>query len=238
MAGGKQTKKEKPLWLTYRELADNELRKAANDLLHESYPLADPSLDDYDVTTKSVHDDVEELTKRLFDYYDSKRADRDAATWEQVRQKAGASDLAGATAILDRMVATSADGSGGIPAARPAMAAIYASWGKALEGQSKWSEASAAYAKAAGLDPTGAGANDALAAHHYTLGKALEAQGKDGGAEFRRATALRPDYAPAKAAEAETEPSSPRPLWMLYAAGLAGAVALLMFGIAMMRRRA
>jgi hypothetical protein len=236
LAGGKQTKKEKPLWLTYRELADNELRKAANDLLHESYPLADPSLDDYDVSTKSVHVDVEDLTKRLFEYYDGQRAQRDTAIWEQAKQKAGGGDLAAATAILDRMVATSADGSGGIPAARPAMAAIYASWGKALEGQSKWSEASAAYAKAAGLDPTGTGAKDALAAHHYTLGKALEAQGKDPGAEYRRATALRPDYAPAKTAEAEVESGARKPLWMLYAAGLAAAVALLMFGVAMMRR--
>ena len=35
LPGGKLTKKEKPLWLTYRELADNELRKARNELLHD-----------------------------------------------------------------------------------------------------------------------------------------------------------------------------------------------------------
>ena len=46
LPGGKLTKKPKPLWLTYRELADNELRKAANELLHEDYPIEDPTLDD------------------------------------------------------------------------------------------------------------------------------------------------------------------------------------------------
>ena len=38
LPGGKLTKKEKPLWLTYRELADNELRKAANELLARGLP--------------------------------------------------------------------------------------------------------------------------------------------------------------------------------------------------------
>jgi len=48
LPGGKKTKKAKPLWLTYRELADNELRKAANELFHEDYPLEDPTLEDDD----------------------------------------------------------------------------------------------------------------------------------------------------------------------------------------------
>src|SRR5205814_8127606 len=67
LPGGKLTKKEKPLWLTYRELADNELRKAANELLHEDYPLEDEnSLDDKEVTRKTEKIDLEVLTKRLF----------------------------------------------------------------------------------------------------------------------------------------------------------------------------
>ena len=238
LAGGKKTKYPKPLWLTYRELADNELRKAANELLHEDYPLADPSTDDSGESGKTVAVDVEALTKRLFEYYDGERAKRDAALWSAAKQKADANDDAGAVAILDRMMATSADGLGGAAEQRPAMAAIYAAWGKQLEGKTQWQDASAAYAKAAGLDPNATTAKDVLAAHHYTLGKALEAQGKDGSAEFRAAIALRPDYAPAKQAESESEGHSTRPLWMLYAAGLAGAVALLMFGVAMARRRA
>ena len=81
LPGGKLTKKEKPLWLTYRELADNELRKAANELLHEDYPLDDPTLDDRDDDHAQDEDrrrsTSSELTKRLFEFYDD--AAREAA---------------------------------------------------------------------------------------------------------------------------------------------------------------
>ena len=74
LAGGKLTKYPKPLYLTYRELADNELRKAANELLHEDYPLADPSVDDSGVTEQDrPGSNVEDLTKRLFEYYDGEQ---------------------------------------------------------------------------------------------------------------------------------------------------------------------
>ena len=69
------------------------------------------------------------------------------------------------------------------------------------------------------------------------LGKTLEAQGKDGGPDFRRAVALQPNYAQAKSAAAAAT-ATERPVWMLYAAGVAGMLALVLFGLAMMRRRA
>src|ERR1043165_7815744 len=81
LAGGKLTKKPKPLWLTYRELADNELRKAANELLHEDYPIVDPTLEDDDEDhprrSKTVKVDVEDLTRRLFQLYDQLRAEQE-----------------------------------------------------------------------------------------------------------------------------------------------------------------
>ena len=95
----------------------------------------------------------------------------------------------------------------------------------------------AAYSKAQGLDPKGKDATQALAAYHYTLGKALEAQGKDGGPDFRKAIALRPDYAPAKTAAREAA-NRGKPVWMLYVAGGALAAALALLGLAVMRRRA
>jgi len=101
----------------------------------------------------------------------------------------------------------------------------------------KWSEAAAAYSKAHGLDPKGDNATDALAAHHYTLGKALEAQGKDGGPDFRKAVALKPDYAPAQDAAESSGGGSPRPSWMLYAAMVSAALAAALFGVGLMRRR-
>ena len=234
LPGGKKTKKAKPLWLTYRELADNELRKAANELLHEDYPLDDPTLDDSDHEKKTVKVDLEELTGRLFGYYDAERAKQEAAQWTAAQGKAAAGDLATATQLVDRMLAINPDRS-----ERAEMAKLYVAWGKQLEGKQQWGDAAAAYSKAHGLDPKGASAGDALAAHHYTLGKALEAQGKDGGPDYRRAVALKPDYAPARSAAKEVAAAAAgRPIWMLYAGAGAAAVAMLLFAAAMMRRRA
>ncbi|MGE5182846.1 MAG: hypothetical protein ACM31C_12315 [Acidobacteriota bacterium] len=239
LPGGKLTKKEKPLWLTYRELADNELRKTANELLHEDYPIEDPTLDDSDDDgrrkKKTVKVDLEELTKRLFDYYDEQRAKKETDEWTAAKALADKGDLAGATSALDRIVAASLD-----PTSRkesPEMAKIYFAYAKQLEGKQQWADASAAYSKAQGLDPKGPHAIEALAAHHFMLGKALEAAGKDGGPDFRRAVALRPDYAPAKAAERDVERHG-RPTWMLYIAALAAAAAAGLFAMGMVRRKA
>jgi len=233
LPGGKQTKKPKPLWLTYRELADNELRKAANELLHEDYPIEDPSTDDHERYTKPVKIDMPDVTARLFGFYDEQRAKSETAQWLEAKTKADANDVAGAVTSLDRLLAQNADHGQKIE-----MAKVYLAWGKVLEGKSQWPEAAAAFSKAHGLDPEGAGAKDALAAHHFAMGKTLEAAGKDGGPDFRRAIALKPDYAPAKTAEAASASGGGgKPTWMLYAAASAGAIALLLFAAAMIRRR-
>ncbi len=232
LPGGKLTKEEKPLWLTYRELADNELRQNANDLLHEDYPIEDPmSLDDHEKSTKNVKIDLQEVTKRLFEYFDGERSKQDATQWAAAEAKANTGDLATAAAMLDRMLAQNPQRGEGAK-----MAKIYFAWGKFLEDKHDWAAAASAYSKANGLDPKGAAATDALAAHHYTLGKALEAQGKDGGADFRRAVALKPDYAPAQSA-AESASGGSRPTWMLYSALIAALVAAGLFVAAMMKRR-
>jgi hypothetical protein len=56
-------------------------------------------------------------------------------------------------------------------------------------------------------------------------------------ARRRRAVALSPDYAPARSAAERTTPSC-RPTWMLAAAIVAALIALALFGVAMLRRRA
>jgi len=236
LPGGKLTKKEKPLYLTYRELADNELRIAANELLHEDYPLDDPtSLTDYDTSEKAVKIDQPEVAKRLFEYYDTERAQKESAQWSAAKAKADAGDLATAVQMLDRLLAQNPQ-----RGQREQMAAIYASWGKSLEEKQQWPEAAAAFSKAHGLDPKGAGATHALAAHHFAMGKALEAQGKDGGPDFRKAVALEPDYAPSAADSSSSGIDAPgkRPVWMLYAAIVAAVLAMALFAVAMVRRRA
>jgi tetratricopeptide (TPR) repeat protein len=233
LPGGKLTKKEKPLWLTYRELADTELRRNANELLHEDYSLEDDTqLDDKEVHKKIEKIDLIEVTKRLFEYFDGERVKQDSNHWLAAKAKADAGDLATATAMLDRLIAINPD-----RAERAEMAKVYARWGKELEAKHAWPDAAAAFSKAHGLDPKGPAATETLAAHHFALGKALEAQGKDGGPDYRRAVALKPDYAPAKTA-AEHAESAGRPVWMLYAAGFAMAIAAALFALVMVRRRA
>lgn len=232
LPGGKLTKREKPLWLTYRELADNELRTAANELLHEDYPLDDPTLDDNERSSKTVKIDLEDLTKRLFEYYDGERTKAEGGQWAAAKAKADAGDLAAASAMLDRMLAANPQ-----RGERAGMAKVYAAWAKQLEDKQQWADASAAYSKAQGVDPKGATASHLLAAHHYTLGKSLEAEGKDGGPDFRKAVALEPTYAPAQTAAEHAGGAATRPIWMLYAAIAAGVLAVLLFAAAMMRRR-
>lgn len=227
LPGGKLTKFPKPMWLTYRELADNELRKTALVVLKEDYGIDEQRIDDYHKEVKAQPIDLEAVTKRIFEHYDGERAKNDGAQWQAAKAKAGSGDLASAVGMIDRLLAVNTDRK-----ERDEMAGVYVSYGRQLEGLSKWSEASAVYSKAHGLSPS----PRTLAAVHYTLGKSLEASGKDGGPDFRRAVALDPDYAPAKSAAEAAEPS--KPLWMLYAAIGAAAVAMLLFGAAMMRRRA
>jgi tetratricopeptide (TPR) repeat protein len=236
LPGGKLTKKEKPLWLTYRELADNELRKFSNELLGTDYPIVDPTLDDSDADLKKPKEipkiDLQAVTQQLFDYYDKQRAELEAKQWAEADAKAKSGDLATATMLLDRLLAANpAHGN------KAQMAQVYFAYAKELEKQGKWGDAAAAYSKAHGLAPTGPNAIEALAAHHFTLGKALEAQGKDGGPEYREAYKLRPDYEPAKAAAVRTSGGS-KPTWMLYAAFLALLGSAGVFGLAMLRRRA
>ncbi|MGE0872885.1 MAG: hypothetical protein AB7P03_30295, partial [Kofleriaceae bacterium] len=237
LPGGKLTKEEKQLWMTYRDLADNELRTAANELLGEDYPpIEDPSLDDKERKwKKTVKIDLVEVTKRLFEYFDTERAKKDAAEWAAANAKVVAGDIPGAIAMLDRLLAANPERS-----ERAAIATVYFQWGKQLEAKQQWADAAAAYSKAHGLDPKGPNAVDALAAHHHTLGKSLEAQGKDGGPDFRKAIALKPTYEAAKAAAEhadEVAGISSRPTWALIGALIAAVAALAVFALAMLRRR-
>lgn len=234
LPGGKLTKKEKPLWLTYRELADNELRKYSNELLGTDYIIKDPTLDDSDAEIEHPKKvpaiDQKAVTKELFDYYDKQRAGQEAQQWTEANAKAMSGDTAGAAVLLDRLLAANPDHSN-----KAQMANVYFDYAKSLEKQSKWAEAAAAYSKAQGLAPQGPHATDALAAHYYMEGKALEGQGKDGGPWFRKAVELRPDYAPAKEAAVRASGGS-KPTWMIYAAVVAAIMALGLFAAAMARR--
>ena len=237
LPGGKTTKEPKPLYLTFRQLADNELRKQSNELLGTDYPIVEPVLDGSDEKPgyrppKEVKIDLSAVTKQLWDHYDGLRAEAESKQYAEADVKAKTGDLATATMMFDRLLAANPDHS-----SRAAMANVYLTYARELEKQKKWPEAAAAFSKAHGLAPQGPNAVDALAAHHYTLGMALEAQGKDGGPDIRKAVALKPDYAPAKEAAIRVSGGS-RPVWMLYVAFIALLAAGALFALGMLRRRA
>ena len=227
LPGGKLTKKEKPLWLTYRELADNELRKAANELLARGLPArGSDALDDSDAPTKARSRSISSRSPSGCSTTTTASArSRTAQQWAEAKAKAEAGDLAAATTLLDRLLAANPDrgerdGRWRRSTSRGASSSRTSSSGPMPRPRTRRRTASIRKAP---------DATDALAAHHYTLGKALEAQGKDGGPDFRKAVALKPDYAAGAGAAVRASRWPSRPVWMLYAAVLAGGLAALLF---------
>lgn len=214
LPGGKLAEKATPLWLTYRELADAQLRKASAELLGEELPDSQPV-------------DVAALSRRIFDHYDAIRAKREAEQWAQAQRLAESGDLAGAVARIDQLLAVNPDRK-----EREQMAPLYLAHAKALQKAEQWAEAAAAFSKAQGLAPEAASAKEAAAGRDFSLGKAMEASGQDGTGLYRRAAATKPDFE--EAAQAAT---GDRPRWMLYVASLAGLVAVALAALGVARRR-
>jgi tetratricopeptide (TPR) repeat protein len=219
LTGGRKDPKLTPLYLTYRELAAIELERASEELLERRYE------DDEKL-------DVAAVSQEIFAFHDRERARKDGERFARAAEQARTGDLAGAAASFDRLLAENPE-----LANRGEAVPTYLALAREHEQAKRWSEAAAAYGKAHGLAPDGPEAVNTAAGREYALGKALEAAGKDGGANFRRAAELRPDYAPAKAAAARTTPTARNPL-LLWAAvgGAAAALALLLLGL--VRRRA
>jgi tetratricopeptide (TPR) repeat protein len=215
LPGGKLAEKETPLWLTYRELAEEKLRKVSEEVLDE--PIGE-----------NQRVKVEELSRRVFAHYDAIRAKQEAAQWALIKSQAASGDLAGAVARIDQLLAVDPDRS-----ERAEMAAIYLAHGQALQAKSQWHEAAAAFSSAHGLAPQAATAKDALAARDFALGKAMEADGKDGTGLFRRAMVAKPDFEEA----AEASLGGERPRWMLYSATIAGILAVALAALGVSRRR-
>jgi tetratricopeptide (TPR) repeat protein len=215
LPGGKLAEKETPMWLTYRELATEKLRKASEELLGEPVG-AEEKLD------------VEDVSKRIFAHYDGIRAKKEAVQWDEAKALAAKGDLAGAAARLDQLLAVNPDRS-----ERAEMAAVYMTYAKELQRAEKWTEAAAAFSTAVGLSPDGAMAKDAAAGRDFTLGKSMEAAGKDGTGLYRRAAVAKPDFEEAQVASGDLE----RPRWMLYVASAAGLLAIALAAIAASRRR-
>jgi tetratricopeptide (TPR) repeat protein len=217
LPGGKFAARATPVELNYRQLAEQELRTAIQDLFGETL--------DEDAPIDPVA-----TTARIYKHYDDKRAARDRESFGEALRLVDQGDLAGAVTAFDRLLA--ADPTRGD---RAEMAPTYLTFAAQREAAGEWEAAARAYSKVHGLDPTGAGANHALARYHFALGKQLEAAGKDGGPEFKLAAQLEP--ADPEVKQAAAPPAKARP-WLLYAGGGVGGLALLLLLIGVVRRRA
>ncbi len=229
LAGGVQTEHSKALYLNSLQLARVELDDALQALFAE--PLFEK-----DATAEEIEKkDLAAVSERIYAVYDGERAKKDAALFAEGKGKADRGDLVGAIGIYDRLLAMDPQ-----RAERAQMAPVYYAQAQKLAAEKQWKAAAGLYSKANGLDPKGPQSTEALAAHYYAMGMALEADGKDGGASFRKAIELVPDYAEAKQAEIEAAsddaPAGP-PRWPLYAAGAVALAALAMLAIGVMARR-
>lgn len=225
LPGGRMSEEPEPLWLTYRELAQIELERKYEEIFAEKPPRREP---------------LEALSQKLFSHYDARRADALAARHREAKALANAGSWAEAAAAYDRILAEAPE-----HPERPAMAGAYFEHGQALEREKRWAEAAVAYSKAHGLAPEAERAGDALAGHYFALGRALQADGKDGTVALRRAASLAPARADTLARGSDADQEALGPVragsghrWMLYVgvAGCAGALILLILGVAIRQR--
>lgn len=216
LPGGKLTDKEQPLWLTYRELAEIELRTLSEELLGEEAP------------TKV---DLAALSEKIFAHYDAVRGEAAAKDLAAVKSDIETGKLAEAVASIGRLLAANPD-----HPERELFAGAYQQYADQLADKLEWMGAAEAYSNASALFADDANKKQNLAAHYYALGKALEAEGADAAAAYRRAIEIDPSYAPAKVAAAAKVGGKDR-AWMLYVGGGAAAVALLLLVVGLVLRR-
>ncbi|HKA91920.1 MAG TPA: hypothetical protein VKE22_29860 [Haliangiales bacterium] len=207
LPGGKLSDKELPLYLTYREFAENELRRV---------------LQQQTGTAPSAKLDAAAMTQLLFDLYDRRRADRWDDTMLKARELLGQKKVAEAVAIYDKVLVTDPT-----YAKRADMVAGYLERGRALKAEFKLDDAIATFHKAWSIDPDGARAKEAEAELFAARAARERTAGRSGAEDMARAVAADPAVAGA---------GSPR-RWMLMAGIGVGAAGLFLAVLGLARRR-
>lgn len=209
LPGGKLTDEKMPLYLTYRELADQELRRV---LFAQTGTQPAASLD------------VLSMTKKLFDLYDQRRAEQGDARVAAVKPLEAQGKWEEATKAYDAILRDEP-----LYVRRAAMAPAFFELGKQQAAQKKWDVAVLTFHKALALDPEGATAAQMKAALAEARGRREEAAGRSGAADLAAARAIDP---------ARGQPAAHDRDWLLWL-GLAGAGlgALLVIVALIVRRR-
>jgi hypothetical protein len=217
LPGGKLSPKPMPLYLTYRELADEEIRRV----------LAAQT-----GTTPPEKATVDGMTKELFELYDNQRATMWDADMKAAADLGAKGDFDGMVAKYDAIL-----GADPLYARRGEMAAGYLEAGKRAGGSDK---AILLFHKAYSVDPSGAHAAEA----HDLLERSRAARG---GAPVKIEPASAPAPAPASPASkpaagatptAGTEPEGESRNWMLIGGGVVSVLGILLAALGLMKRRA
>jgi tetratricopeptide (TPR) repeat protein len=208
---------ELPLYLTYRELADQELRRRLIEL----------------GATPGKRDSAETLTQQLFSLWDDRRLKQWDEAMTQALALAGQSQWPEAAAAFDRILVAEP-----VYGRRAEMTPTFFALGQTLASAGQWEPASVAFEKAYSLDPTGPTSSQARAELHHARAKVLAQKGQPTDDELEQALAANPDHPGAKAAlvREHKAAASQGGRWMLVAGAAALGLALGALLLALRRR--
>jgi hypothetical protein len=214
LPGGKLTEEEMPLYLTYRELAIESLRRALTTI---------------EGNEPGKKETAEGMTKRLFALYDKHRE----ALWDGVMGEAAeaakAKDYAKVGEKYDRVLLADP-----FYSRRAEMVTGYLELGRAQARAKDWAKAATSFNKALSIDPKGPHAQEAEGELYSARAMVAEAEGRSGDDDLARAQ---------KAGGGETMRAALRDHlksrrgWMLYAGVGTGALALALFALLLLKRR-
>lgn len=214
LPGGRLTEEELPLYLTYRELAIEELKRRLTQLRDGVAPPKDAS--------------AEEMTREIFAIFDQRRAARWDAIMAEAEKHAQAGDWEKVAAQYDHILVNDP-----MYARRAYMVKGYLELGRKQIQAGRYAEAAVTLNKALSIDPDGAQAKDIEAELHYARAMAAKATGKDVSEDLERALAADPRHESARAALRKH--AQARYAWMLYAGLGSGTAAAAVLYVALRR---
>ena len=209
LPGGQFTPEELPLYLTYRELAEVELRRALTELRG---------------TAPARRANVESMTHELFSLYDDRRAARWDGLTAEAAEFAKAGNWAEVGKRYDRILLEDPT----YPRRREFVGG-YLELGRSQSRAKSLPDAMISFHKALSIEPEGLRAREAEAELH--LARAL-VDGTNGDDEFAQAIAVAPDLASSE--QALHRRTRVRRGWMLY---LGAAMGIMAVAIAVVARR-
>jgi hypothetical protein len=206
LAGGKEEDKEKPDYLTYREVAQLALQK---EIAAQTGNTPEPKRG------------VKDLTDELFAFYDQRRAAIWDQHFEEGRKKEAVSDWKGAVSIYGWILSQDPG-----YAKRAEMAHAYVEYAEQLRAARQIPQALGFFRQSAALAPDAPEAKRAEARVALLDAEQLLALGHSDVASYQRALALDPSLKEARAGLLRAQSMRSRRRWLEVAEGAGGIAAL------------